>query len=86
MAEPNWNKINAKKRKEIMLGQAMNQAITICKDSHPENLWEKHKLDERSDEEILKLLDSWGKTYRDLAKTLFIHNMLIYDEVMKDGN
>ena len=29
MVEPNWDKINAKKRKEIMLGQAMNQAKDI---------------------------------------------------------
>jgi len=73
MNEPNWDKINAKKRKEIMLGQAMNQALELLT-----TVFEKNKLVE------LTIEDGFDETYKSHVKKFFKWNQEIYDEVMKD--
>ena len=63
MSEPNWDKINAKKRKEIMLGQAMNQAsrhlttngsISLQDDRYKELAKKFFKLNQEIYDEVMK--------------------------------
>jgi hypothetical protein len=77
MVEPNWDKINAKKRKEIMLGQAMNQAKDILIASKKEYTFEDWDALEKIgiDEE---------KIYKEWAKLFFKWNREIYDEAIKN--
>jgi hypothetical protein len=78
MVEPNWDKINAKKRKEIMLGQAMNQAQRNLQFSLLEaNIDNEQNVSFEENEIVMA-------KYKKLTKLFFKLNREIYDEAFKD--